>query len=75
MRMATGLIGGWLLAMGLATAQETLISVRLGGELPYKSKSVSMGQDFVAKKPLYVSALGYIDEKGDGLAKERPVRL
>jgi beta-mannanase len=69
------MIGGWVLAAGLAAAQEPLIHVRAGVELPYKSKTVAMGQEFVAKKPLYVTALGYIDEGGDGLAKDRLVRL
>lgn len=54
---------------------QPLVAVRPGVALPYKSKTVTLGQEFVAAKPLYVTALGYLDEGGDGLAKERCVRL
>jgi hypothetical protein len=63
---------------GLLSAQDDcqpLFVLRKGVALPYKSKTVAMGQEFVAKKPLYVTALGYIDEAEDGLAKDRDVRL
>ncbi len=54
---------------------QPLLSVRPGVELPYKSKTVTMGQEFVAQRTLYVTALGYLDEGGEGLAKDRCVRL
>jgi hypothetical protein len=58
-------------------AQQTqpLLTLRQGVNLPFKSKTVTMGQEFVATKPLYVTGLGYLDEGGDGLAKDRCVRL
>jgi len=73
-----GALWGWVLVAGaLAGGQESqpLFSVRPGAELPYKSKTVTMGQEFVTKTPLFVTALGYLDEGGDGLAKERCLRL
>lgn len=69
---------GCVLLAGMLRAQETgqaLFAVRQGAALTYKSKTVTMGQEFVAEKPLYVTALGYLDEGGDGLAKERTVRV
>ncbi|HNX36549.1 MAG TPA: glycosyl hydrolase [Kiritimatiellia bacterium] len=72
-------VGIWVcvLAVGAVFAQEPqpLFAVRPGIALPYKNKTVTMGQEFVATKPLYVTALGYLDEGGDGLAKDRCVRL
>jgi hypothetical protein len=56
---------------GLATAQETLISVRPGGELPYKTSRVD-GAGFRREEAALVSALGYIDEKGTGWRKSVP---
>ena len=66
-----------LLAAGALAAQEAqpLFALRAGAELPFKSKTVTMGQEFVANVPVYVTALGYLDEGGDGLAADRCVRL
>ena len=69
---------GCVLLAGMLRAQETgqaLFAVRQGAALTYKSKTVTMGQEFVAEKPLYVTAVGYLDEGGDGLAKDRTVRV
>ncbi len=68
---------GCTLVVGTLLAQEPqpLLAVRTGVDLPYKSKTVTMGQEFIASQPLYVTALGYLDEGLDGLAKERSVRL
>lgn len=72
----------WMLAVILASgtlyaqeASQPLLRVRPGVALPYKSKSVTMGQEFVTRQPLYVTALGVVDENGDGLTKELSVRL
>ncbi len=56
-------------------APQPLFAIRPGVALPYKSKTVTQGQEFVAVKPVYVTALGYLDEGGDGLAKDRCVRI
>lgn len=69
---------GFLGLSGLLTAQDVcqpLFTVRVGVDLPYKNKTVTMGQEFVVTRPVYVTSLGYIDEGGDGLAKDRCVRL
>lgn len=76
MRIGTALWGCFLVAGSLLGLEvQPLFSLRSGVSLPYKSKTVTMGQEFVAKQPLYVTALGYLDEGGDGLAQERGVRL
>lgn len=72
------LIGACVCLAGVLSAQELpqpLFAVRPGVALPYKSKTVTLGQEFVVVKPLYVTALGYLDEGGDGLANARCVRL
>ena len=73
-----GAVWCWLLAVGVLGAEEAaqpLFSLKPGVDLPFKSKTVTMGQEFIANAPLYVTALGYLDEGGDGLAKDRCVRL
>jgi hypothetical protein len=60
---------------GRGRAAQPLFSLKPGVDLPFKSKTVTMGQEFIANAPLYVTALGYLDEGGDGLAKDRCVRL
>jgi hypothetical protein len=64
----------WLAGAASGQEAEALFALR-SGSWPYKSKTVTMGQEFMAVRPLFVTALGYIDEGADGLAAERGVRL
>ncbi|MDA3926165.1 MAG: glycosyl hydrolase [Kiritimatiellae bacterium] len=73
MLLAVGicLMAGW----ACAEAPRNLINIRKDADLSYKSKTVTMGQDFRVNEPVYVTAVGYLDEGADGLARERDVRV
>ncbi|MFO7937710.1 MAG: glycosyl hydrolase [Kiritimatiellia bacterium] len=58
-----------------SAAPQPLLSVRKDAKLSFKTKTVTMGQVFRVTKPVYVTAVGCLDETGDGLQQKHDIRL